>query len=580
VLLARLRLGIVVGLPLCAVGAALNVVFATDHLGARLSGFGVLTALYGLTLALTRWRAAARRASALAIGYVLALAGSLFYLISLSPADVDVLSGPVSWLLMAAMLFFPWGAGVQGAISGAIAVGYAALVWAHGGGEGMRTFNVALNLGVAVVVSVIGAGVIERSRQHAFRERRRVRALAVQRRRLIEVGRDLRSTLSFDEIVQRLVVHALRLIPADGVLMALREPDAGAYRIAAASGDDRLLALTDVQWDERFTAVFCRAFAPAEVRECPGGPLDALVVPGLREHGVERALIAAVGPNPGAAGFVFWTRRSAQPFSRAHRLAAQGIADQAFTALSAARLYEDAARASRLKSEFVSTMSHELRTPLNVIMGYNQILHESLDPEPETSRALDAVRRASLELLDLVDATLDLGRLEAGREHVREEPVAVRELFDELARELAPVPRAANVVLRWDAGDGPTLIVDRRKLKTVLKNLAGNALKFTPAGTVRVECRRVDEQCVFRVVDTGIGIRPEDQAAVFEMFRQADSSDTRRYGGTGLGLYIVRQLVRLLAGEITLQSTVGRGSTFTVTVPLAGTRGGRQRPAA
>jgi signal transduction histidine kinase len=454
------------------------------------------------------------------------------------------------------------------------------LLWAHGDAGGMRTFNVALNLGVAVAVSVIGAAVIERSRRHAFRERLRVRALAVQRRRLIEVGRDLRSTLSIGEIVQRLEVAALRLIPADGVLMALRERDAAVYRIVAASGDGRLLPLIDVQWDESFTADFCRAFAPAEVRECPGGPLDALVVPGLREHGVERALIAAVGPNPAAAGFVFWTRGGPEPFSRTQRLAAQGIADQAFTALSAARLYEDAARASRLKSEFVSTMSHELRTPLNVIMGYNQILHESLEPEPETARALDAVRRASLELLDLVDATLDLGRLEAGRENVNEEPVAVRELFDELARELAPLPRGADVVLRWDAGDGPTLTVDRRKLKTVLKNLAGNALKFTPAGSVRVECRRAGERCVFRVVDTGIGIRPEDQAAVFEMFRQADSSDTRRYGGTGLGLYIVRQLVRLLAGEITLESTVGRGSTFTVTVPVAGTSGGRQRPAA
>jgi signal transduction histidine kinase len=273
-------------------------------------------------------------------------------------------------------------------------------------------------------------------------------------------------------------------------------------------------------------------------------------------------------------------RHAPAPFTRSERLAAQGIADQAFTALSAARLYEDAARASRLKSEFVSTMSHELRTPLNVIMGYNQILNETLPPDPETTHALDAVRRASNELLDLVEATLDLGRLETGRERVCEETLAVRDLFGELAHEFAAVPRAAGVALIWDEGTNPTITVDRRKLRTVLKNLAGNALKFTPAGSVRVECRQAGTHCRFRVIDTGIGIGPEDQAAVFEMFRQADSSDTRRYGGTGLGLYIVRRLVGLLGGEVTLESTPGRGSTFTVTVPLGGSAGSRQRSAA
>jgi signal transduction histidine kinase len=292
------------------------------------------------------------------------------------------------------------------------------------------------------------------------------------------------------------------------------------------------------------------------------------------------ALVAVVGPHPSPAAFLAWLVRAEQPFGSAEHLAAQGVADQAFTALCAAHLYEDATRASRLKSEFVSTMSHELRTPLNVIMGYNQLLNETLPPDPETTRALDAVRRAGNELLELVEATLDLGRLETGRESMREEPLRIRELFDELAREFAGVPRPTGVALGWDAGDDPTIVVDRRKLKTVLKNLVDNALKFTPAGSVRVDCMSLGDRYRLRVMDTGIGIRPEDQAVVFEMFRQADSSDTRRYGGAGLGLYIVRQLARLLLGEVTLESQPGRGTTFTLTLPRTGAGGGRQRSAA
>ena len=168
-------------------------------------------------------------------------------------------------------------------------------------------------------------------------------------------------------------------------------------------------------------------------------------------------------------------------------------------------------------------------------------------------------------------------RLHAAGE-VHEAPVVVRKLFDELAREFMGVSRAAGVALLWDAEDGASLVVDRRKLKTVLKNLVGNALKFTPAGSVRVECRTAHDACRLRVIDSGIGIRREDQAIIFDMFRQADASDTRRYGGTGLGLYIVRQLVGLLAGEVTLESAPGCGATFTITLPLTGA--GRSQAAA
>jgi signal transduction histidine kinase len=445
----------------------------------------------------------------------------------------------------------------------------------------MRATNVATSLAVSMALSIMGAIVLERSRASAFVDRQRVRALAVQRRRLIDVGRDVRSTLLADEIARRVVGHAKRLVAADGVLFALRAPADPRYRIVATAGAGRFERFAELEWSDDFTRALCAAFPPCDVREVPGGALDGAVMPLFEPLAIRRTLIAAVGPHPAPPAFVAWLRNDAVPFTRAERMAAQGIADQACTALAAARLYDDAARASRLKSEFVSTMSHELRTPLNVIMGYNQILDETLPRDPETTHALDAVRRASNELLDLVEATLDLGRLESGRENVHEDVLRVRDLFDELAREFVAVPRAVGVALEWDAGDDPTLVVDRRKLKTVLKNLTANALKFTPAGSVRVDCCQVGDRCRFRVLDTGIGIPAKDQAAVFEMFRQADSSDSRRYSGTGLGLYIVRHLVRLLGGEVTLESTPGRGSIFSVTLPLVGsTAGTRERSAA
>jgi signal transduction histidine kinase len=555
-----------------------NLLWAPDLLPERVAALAGQAALCVAGLWFATYRRASHHATAFVASYNIALGSILLYQLTLSPTDIDALTAPVTWLMIGSMLFYPWGAAVQAVVSGVLLLAYGIVVWPHVDGGGMRGANLALGLAVGAVLSVVGAFLLERSRRAEFVERQRVRALAVQRRRLIEVGRALRSTLDLRVVKDRLVAEAGRLITADSLVLSLSTAPRGPYRVVGATGD--AVQFLDVDWDPAFSASFRQAFAPAEVREWPGGPLDAI----LGAHGgTKRILIAAIGPHPEPIGFLAWHRRSPEPFTPGQRLAAQGIADQANSAIGAARLYEAAARASRLKSEFVSTMSHELRTPLNVIMGYGQILAEIVPQEGETAAALDAVRRASVELLDLVEATLDLGRLEAGTEHVHEDTVSLPALFDELASEFAAVPRAAGVSLQWDAGATLELWTDRRKLKTILKNLVGNALKFTPAGSVRVECRHDAERCRIRVVDTGIGIRPEDQAIIFEMFRQADSSDSRRYGGTGLGLYIVRQLLQLLGGTVGLESRPGHGSVFSVSLPrrgLGALPGARQRSAA
>ncbi len=237
-------------------------------------------------------------------------------------------------------------------------------------------------------------------------------------------------------------------------------------------------------------------------------------------------------------------------------------------------------RASRLKSEFLASMSHELRTPINAVLGYTSLMREEIYGEltDKQRSGLDKINTASQHLLDLINDILDLSKIEAGKMPVYLEEVSLRQMLGELSEAVEPLVREKGLAFTVEGDTGlTTLFTDRTKVKQILLNLLSNAIKFTARGHVTVIVNQAAAERVRIVVeDTGIGIKEKDLEAIFDDFRQVDQTPTREYGGTGLGLSITRKLIALLGGGITVESTYGKGTRFTVELPVRlnpGTRG-------
>jgi signal transduction histidine kinase len=234
-------------------------------------------------------------------------------------------------------------------------------------------------------------------------------------------------------------------------------------------------------------------------------------------------------------------------------------------------------QASNLKSQFLANMSHEFRTPLNAMLGYTSMLLQGVAGPLESAarRQLGRIESNGRHLLTIINEILDISRIEAGRMPLQLSTFKLPELIAEVKSELEPIILRSKLAVTLDlAKDLGSLTSDRQKVKQILLNLLSNALKFTHHGSVTISGRRSarDRSVVLSVADTGIGIAPLDQERIFEDFRQLDNSPTRAYGGTGLGLSICRRLAQMLGGRIVLKSTVGHGSTFTVTLPIQGRR--------
>ena len=234
-------------------------------------------------------------------------------------------------------------------------------------------------------------------------------------------------------------------------------------------------------------------------------------------------------------------------------------------------LNQELEEALRVKDEFISTASHELRTPLNAVIGFAELLAHPRYGElsPKQREFLDRILQSGRRLVGIINDMLDISRIESGRMTVHEGPVALGELASELEGELASLAAEKNLHYEVHADDAVTVITDGAKLHQIMTNLIGNAIKFTPeGGEVEARFRLENGHLVASVRDTGIGIPEKDLERIFRPFEQVETGQTRAHKGTGLGLALSQKLAHLLGGEITVQSRLGEGSTFTLRIPV------------
>ncbi len=436
---------------------------------------------------------------------------------------------------------------------------------------------------------------LERMRsEEAVREDARVLEL------LNRTGETLTRELDIQTVLQRVTDAATELTGARfGAFFYNGVSDAGeAFVLYTLSGAPR--EAFDGFGHPRPTPIFSPTFRggpPVRIDDVHKDPRYGQWAP---HHGmpknhlpVRSYLAVAVASRAGEPiGGLFFGHPEPGMFSERSERLAVGIASQAAVALDNARLYDqsqklaeerrqlleserfarvDAERANAVKDEFLATLSHELRTPLSAITGWVHILRAKLGrSQPELLKGVDVIERSTRAQVQLIDDLLDMSRIRAGKMVMDRQPVSTLAVVQAAAELIRPTLAAAGVQLLVDSEGAGLVAGDAARLQQVVWNLLANAGKFTPAGgTVRVAVREDGGQAVIEVIDSGVGIAPEMLADIFDRFRQADSSTTRKFGGLGLGLSIVQHIVQEHGGTVTASSQgKGQGARFEVRLPL------------
>lgn len=421
-----------------------------------------------------------------------------------------------------------------------------------------------------------------------------------QIRALREIDRAINSTLNLSDLLGLLLEKIDQLLPYSAATVRLLRAQTGWLEpVACRNLDEAEWKAEEWRRGRGIPNVVFETKAPVIIRNVQTDPRARDV-----EFFRKQRLISYLGLPLVVKGQVlgvlsFYTREEHE-FSGEETEFLSALAGQAAVAIHNSQLYEemaelaaDLSRSNKVKDEFLSVMSHEFRTPLNVIMGYVAMIKDGLYGAvgPELEEALAKVMSRARDQLTMIAGILQATQIEAERVSAELEPFNLRDFLDDL-RSSYEVRLEKDLAIHWSySRDLPAITTDREKLKHILQNLINNAIKFTEKGSVTVSARirqqasgsRQQEEdppmphasrlsptwVEFKVTDTGIGIPEGALPDIFDKFHQVDSSETRLYGGVGMGLYIVKQYTELLGGSVAVESSPGKGSTFTVTIPCA-----------
>ena len=398
-----------------------------------------------------------------------------------------------------------------------------------------------------------------------------------------DVGQAVSSTLDLQTVLTTVVARAVELSATEGGVIYEYDEQAQEFHLRASHHMHEELAqalqAAPMHLGEGAVGQAAATRAPVQVPDTlDEGYAVIRIRPILARLGYRSLLAVPLFREERIiGGLVVWRRESGN-FSDAVVNLIQTFAAQSVLAIQNARLFreiEDKSRqleaANRHKSEFLSRVSHDLRTPLNAIIGFTRIvLRRTVGQIPDLQKEnLQKVVISSEHLLNLINGLLDLAKIEAGRMEVFAQPFKIDEVINVATTTVEPMLKDGRVRIITEVAPSISIVRnDRDKLKQILLNLLSNAAKFTEQGEIRVSAWQENGTLKLAVSDTGIGMKREALDQVFEEFRQAESTTASKYGGTGLGLAIVKKFITLMGGEIRVESELGKGSTFTIRIPM------------